>query len=461
VIDVDLLVTGGLVVTLDERQPVVEAGAVAIQDGRILAVGPAAEVAACYTAAKVLDARGKAVLPGLIDTHHHFLQNFHKGTRDDLTLLDWIDRVSVPRIKVAVQDYLRGTYDLQLHASRLGCANAIRAGITTILNMEWATHPSVVDVFEQAGIRVVHTLTMTDQWISPEVILPPDRLLALADQLRERCQSSSGGRVSFRYGLACPNSCSSPLITQVRGLADRTGVPITIHIAETKYEWDNIHALFGVSPTRHLQNLGLLGPDVLGAHCIWLSDEDIELFRQTGTKVAHNPECNMKIADGIAPITKFLDAGIVVSLGTDSCAVNDNMDMFEAMRTAAFLQKVTTMNPQVLPAGQTLQMATLGGAQALGMEREVGSLEVGKKADLILVDLTASHMRPVNRIENSLVYCASSHDVESVICDGRLIMEKRRITGFDEEAWVGGAVDYAFERFRTEGIELPDYFRLA
>ena len=460
-LDSDLLVTNGLIVTEDPRQPIIERGAVAIRDGRIAAIGPSAELAKTYAATKTLDARGKAVMPGLIDTHHHFLQNFHKGTRDDLSLLDWIDHVSVPRIRCAVQDYQRGRYDLQRHASRLGCADAIRAGITTILNMEWATHPSVVDVFEQAGIRVVHTLTMTDQWISPEVLLPPDQLLALADQLRERCASSANGRVTFRYGLACPNSCSSPLISEVRRLADRHDVPIHIHIAETKYEWDNIHNLFGVSPTRHLHNLGLLGPDVLGAHCIWMSDDDIELFRQTGTKVAHNPECNMKIADGIAPITKFLEAGIVVSLGTDSCAVNDNMDMFEAMRTAAFLQKVTTNNPQVLPADQTLHMATLGGAQALGMEQDIGSLEVGKKADLIVVDLTATHMRPVNRIENSLVYCASSHDVESVICDGRLVMEKGRIIGFDEAAWVGGAVDYAYERFRADGIELPDYFRLA
>jgi 5-methylthioadenosine/S-adenosylhomocysteine deaminase len=169
----------------------------------------------------------------------------------------------------------------------------------------------------------------------------------------------------------------------------------------------------------------------------------------------------MKVADGIAPIKKFLDAGVVVSLGTDSCAVNDNMDMFEAMRTAAFLQKVTTMNPQVLPAEQTLHMATMGGAQALGLEKEIGSLEVGKKADLIVVDLTASHMRPINKIENSLVYCASSHDVESVICDGQVLMEAGRILTFDEAAWVDEAVNYAFERFSAEGIELPDYFRLS
>nr|MCU0507078.1 amidohydrolase family protein [Anaerolineae bacterium] len=382
--------------------------------------------------------------------------NFHKGTRDDLSLLDWIDTVSVPRIKVAVQDYLAGSHQTQLHSSRLGCADAIRAGITTILNMEWATDPCVVDVFDQAGIRIVHTLTMTDQWISPDVLLPHATLYRLADELRERCASS--GRTVFRYGLACPNSCSVDLIREVRRRADREGVPIHIHIAETEYEFGNIEKLFGLTPTEHLNNLGLLGPDVLGAHCIWLTDSDIELFARTGTKVAHNPECNAKIADGIAPIRKMLAAGVTVSLGTDSCSVNDNMDMFEAMRTAAFLQKVTAMDPSALPAPVTLRMGTLGGAEALGMDQEIGSLVAGKKADVILVDLSGAHMRPINRIENSLVYCASSHDVTTVICDGRVVMEDGRILTFDEETWVDGAVSYAHQRFTEAGISLPAYF---
>jgi 5-methylthioadenosine/S-adenosylhomocysteine deaminase len=459
-VEIDLLVAGGLVVTMDATQPVIEHGAVAVDHGRILAVGHDADLAQRYAPRKTVDARHKAVLPGLIDTHHHFLQNFHKGTRDDLALLDWIDQVSVPRIKVAVQGYLSGEYGLEQHAARLGCVDAIHAGITTLLNMEWATHPSVVDVYEQAGIRVVHTLTMTDQWISPQVLLPHGRLMCLADELLERCRGSAGGRVSFRYGLACPNSCSTGLIREVRALADRNQVPIHIHIAETQYEWNNIRNLFGATPTGYLHDIGLLGPDVLGAHCIWLSDDDIAIFQKTGTKVAHCPECNMKIADGIAPIVKFLQAGVVVSLATDSCAVNDNMDMFEAMRAAAFMQKVSTMDPAALPAPTTLRMATLGGAEALGMAAEVGSLEAGKKADLIVVDLTASHMRPVNKIENSLVYAAGARDVETVICDGQVVMDHGCLLTVDEEAWVAGAVAYAHDQFTAAGIELPAYFDL-
>ncbi len=458
--EIDLLLRDGLIVTQDVHVPVIEHGAIAVDGGRIVALGSTDDLTARFAGRKTIDATRKAILPGFIDTHHHFLQNFHKGTPDDLALVDWIAQVSVPRIRVAVQDYLKGDYRIQHHASRLGCVDAIRSGITTILNMEWATDPTVVDVFEQAGIRVVHTITMTDQWIDPSVLLPHDTLISLADQLLERCRASAGDRISFCYGLACPNSCSVELIQEVRGMADRNAVPIHIHIAESEYEWHNIQNLFGATPTEHLHNLGLLGPDVLGAHCIWLSDDDIELFRRTGTKVAHNPECNMKIADGVAPINKFLEAGVTVSLGTDSCSVNDNMDMFEAMRTAGFLAKVTTKDPRVLPAQTTLRMATLGGAEALGMQDEIGTLETGKKADIILVDLTGTHMRPINRIENSLVYCASAHDVETVICDGRVVMENREIQTVDEETWVGGAVAYAYRRFTEAGIALPDYYDL-
>ncbi len=456
----DLLLRKGLVVTMDPRQPVIEGGTLAIKGNRIVGVGSDEEIIGRFQATKEIEALHNAIIPGFVDTHHHFLQNFHKGTRDDLALVDWVELVSVPRIKVAVQDYLVGVYDLQQHASRLGCVDAIRAGITTILNMEWATHPSVVDVFEQACIRVVHTLTFSDQWISPEVLMPSEMQISLSHDLLKRCQESTTGRVSFRYGLACPNSCSPDQINEIRGLADDLQVPIHIHIAESEYEWKKFNSEFDMTPTGYLHSLGVLGPDVLGAHCIWLSDEDIELFQKTGTKVAHNPECNMKVADGIAPIVKLVEAGVVVGLGTDSCAVNDNMDMFEAMRTTAFLQKVTTMDPRVLPAEETLRMATLGGAEALGMEDEVGSLEEGKKADVLLIDLTGTHMRPINKIENSLVYAANASDVHTVICDGQIVMEDRKIMILDEETWVSEAVDYAYQRFTEAGIDLPNYYRL-
>lgn len=462
VIEVDILVQNGVIVTVDGDRRILYDGGIAIQQGRIVAIGPTGQISTAYSGRQTIDAAHRAVLPGFVDTHHHFLQNFLKGTPDDLELLDWIENVSSPRIIAAVQGYLTGDFGLQIHSSRLGCVEALRSGITCILNMEWATPPDVVDIFEEMGLRVVQTLTLTDvdQWNQAGMLLPPDVAWNLADQLLARCRQSAGGRVSFRYGLACPNSCSSEQILKARALATQNEVGIHIHIAETRFEWDNIHNLYGTTPTRYLYDLGLLGPDVLGAHCIWLSDDDVQLLADTGTSVAHNPECNMKVADGIAPIAKMLDAGVVVSLGTDSCAVNDNMDMFEAMRVAAFLQKVNQMDAAAVSAYQVLEMATIGGARALGMGDEIGSLEVGKKADLILVDLTGVHMRPINNLVNNLVYCASAaSDVETVIVDGRVLVQDRKLLCCNEQEVVASAEAYAVERFARAGLGLSPYYQ--
>jgi len=458
---VDLLIHNGVVISMDEARSILYDGALAIDRGKIAAVGTTNELVERYVGRKTINARHKAVLPGLIDTHHHFLQNFLKGSRDDLELADWIDHVSSPRIVMAVQDYLAGNPELQVQATRLGCTEALRSGITCILNMEWATPLESIAVYEEAGIRAVHTLTLTDvdQWGESGMILPMDEAVGLAARLIARCRESQGGRVTFRYGLACPNSCSTALIKDVRERATQNDVAIHIHIAETKFEWDNIHNLFGKTPVEYLYDIGLLGPDVLGAHCIWLSDDDIQILKDTGTTVAHNPECNMKLADGIAPITKMLEAGVTVSLGTDTCAVNDNMDMFEAMRVAAFLQKVTVMDPAVVPAYEALEMGTIGGAKALGLGDEIGSLEAGKKADVILVDLTGTHIRPINNIVNNLVYSASAAcDVETVIVDGKLVVEDRQLICWNEQEVVAEAEEFAIRRFTDAGLEISPYY---
>jgi len=457
---VDILIEGAVIITQNADRDIIYDGAIAMDAGTIVAVGRTDEIVAQYVGRKTLNGSERAVMPGLIDTHHHFLQNFLKGSRDDLALEDWIDRVSAPRIVAAVQDYLDGKYDLQRHATRLGCVEALRSGITSILNMEWATPPEIVDVYEEMGIRAAHALTLTDvdQWQACGMLLPMDEAMDLADRLIERCRASS--LVSFWYGLACPNSCSRDLLQHVRERADEDGSGIHVHIAETEFEWDNIHDLYGTTPVAYLNEIGLLGPDVLGAHCIWLSDGDIEILKETGTAVSHNPECNMKVADGVAPVAKMLETGITVSLGTDSCAVNDNMDMFEAMRIAAFLQKVTTMDPAVVPAAEAFAMGTLGGARALGMGDEIGSLEVGKKADVIVVDLSQAHIRPINSIVNNLVYSASAaSDVETVIVDGTIVVEDRRLLSCDEQEVIAEAEAFAVERFSEAGLDIPPYYR--
>jgi len=459
---VDILVEGAVVITQNKDRDIIYDGSVAIDDGVIVAAGPSAEIRTRYVGRKTLDDAETAVMPGLIDTHHHFLQNFLKGSRDDLALEEWIDRVSAPRIIAAVRDYQEGKHGLQRHATRLGCVEALRSGITCILNMEWATAPEIVDVYEEMGIRAAHTLTLTDvdQWQACGMLLPMTEAMGLADRLIERCRASD--LVSFWYGLACPNSCSRELFEIVRGRADDDGSRLHVHIAETEFEWNNIHELHGTTPVGFLQEIGFLGPDVLGAHCIWLSDEDIDTLRESETAVSHNPECNMKVADGAAPVAKMLERGVTVSLGTDSCAVNDNMDMFEAMRVAAFLQKVTTMDPAVLPAAEAFDMGTLGGAKALGLEDQIGSIEVGKRADVILVDLSRAHMRPINSVLNNLVYAASAaSDVKTVIVDGRIVVEDRKLLTCDEPTVIAEAEAFALRRFSEAGLEISPYYRSA
>ncbi len=459
---VDILIRDAVVITQNENREIIYDGSVAIDAGTIAAVGQTDDIVGRYAGRRTLDGAQKAVIPGLVDTHHHFLQNFLKGSRDDLALETWIDQVSAPRIVAAVQDYLEGRHGLQLHATRLGCVEALRSGITCILNMEWATAAEIVEVYEEMGIRAAHTLTLTDvdQWQACGMLLPMDEAMRLADRLIARCQASD--LVSFWYGLACPNSCSRELFETVRERAVEDGSRLHVHIAETEFEWHNIHELYGTTPVGFLHEIGVLGPDVLGAHCIWLSDEDIEILQETGTAVAHNPECNMKVADGVAPVAEMVDQGVTVSLGTDSCAVNDNMDLFEAMRVAAFLQKVTTMNPAVIPAAQAFDMGTLGGARALGLGDQIGSLEVGKRADVVLVDLSQAHMRPINSILNNLVYAASAaSDVETVIVDGRIVVEDRKLLTCDEQEVIAEAEAFALRRFSEAGLGISPYYQIA
>jgi len=460
--EIDILIEHGVVVPMDEPEHILYDGSVAVDKGRIVEVGPAEELAGRFAPKRRIDARKRAVLPGFVDTHHHCLQNLLKGSRDDCTLADWIDSVSAPRIVMAVGDYLRGNYELQYHATRVGCAEALRSGITTLLNMEWATDPSLLDIYEQAGIRAIHTLTMTDydQWNRPGMIMPLDKAFALAEALIARAKASKDGMIHFRYGLACPNSCTTWLMQEVRRRATEQGVAIHIHIAETEFEWNNIHQRYGKTPVQYLRDIGLLGPDVLGAHCIWLNEEDIRILRETGTSVAHCPECNMKIADGAAPVAEMLAAGVTVSLATDSCAVNDNMDMFEAARVAAFLQKLRMKEACVLPAYQALELATVGGAKALGLEAEIGTLTPGKRADIILVDLTAPHLRPINNIVNNLVYCASApRDVVTVIVNGRLVMENGELLTMNVEEVYTAAEKYIVQRFSEAGLYVSPYYR--
>jgi 5-methylthioadenosine/S-adenosylhomocysteine deaminase len=361
---------------------------------------------------------------------------------------------------VAVQDYFDGKPELQYYATLHGCIDSLKSGVTTVLNMEWATPLETIKVYEDTGIRAMHGLTITDndKWTPPEAILPHDEYFALAEKLNERCKNSKDGRVVYWHAIACPNSNSTQMIKDVRDHANSHNIPIHIHLAETNFEFNNIQKLYGNTPTGYLKDIGLLGSDVSAAHSIWLTDDDIDLLKEYGVSVVHNPECNAKIASGVAPIAKMLNKGIAVGVGSDSVAVKDNHDLFQTMRVAAYLQRVHNLDSMAISSYQVLEMATLGGAKALKVGDKLGSLEPGKLADIILVDLKSSHMRPINNLINNIVYCATSDRVTDVIVNGKLVVENKKLLTVNEEEALAEAEEFAYKRYTAAGLNLPPYF---
>ena len=459
---VDILIKKAMVLPMTEGEPLILDGAVAIEKGKIVAVGEYSHIASSYQGKKVIDGRGKAVLPGFINTHFHFTQNFLKGSKDDVNLLDWIDKVSFPRIKEVVSQY-RNKETAYHHYSVLhGGIDLLRSGITCSVNMEWAMQPQIVDSYEQVGIRAINTLTLTDvkSWTPAEAVLEHDEYFSLAESLIERCKSSKGGRVEFAYGVACLNSTTEELVVKARQRATDDKVKLHIHLAESKYEFDRIMTKYNKTPTAYLEELGFWDEDVWAAHCIWLNSADIDILNRHKVGIAHNPKCNMKICCGVAPITEMLKKGLAIGLGIDSCAVSDNTDFFEVMRTAIFLQRVTTMDPTAILGRDALVMATRAGAEVVKLKEKIGTLEVGKEADLIILDLREVNLRPFNNLINNLVFAANSSNIKTVMVAGEILIKEGKFTRFDEEAILDEAEEYIAFILRKKGLEIPPYFMI-
>ena len=457
---VDLLIRHGMVLPMTDGLPLIEDGAVAVNAGKIAAVGPDIEIAAQYCAKSEIDAAKSAVLPGFVNTHFHFMQNFLKGSRDDLDLLKWIDLVSFPRIRVVVDQYRKGNHELHRHAAMHAGIDLLKSGVTCTANMEWAIGPCAVKAYDQLGLRVVNTLTLTDvtSWTPPDAVLTNDQYFALSDELIDCCRHSK--RSEFAYGVACPNSCTESIMRRAREEASKNNVKLHVHLAETEYELNSIREKTGLTPTAYLERLGFWGGDTWAAHCIWLEDADIDILKRYGVGVAHNPKCNMKIADGAAPIARMLQKGLDIGLGIDSCAVSDNTDFFEAMRTAVFLQRLVNKDATAILGRDALWMATLGGARAMKKEKEIGSLEPGKYADLMLVDLKRSATRPYNDLINNLVFAANSSSIRLVMVEGEVLVQNGRMTQLDEDSALDEAEEYAYRTFTDAGLSLPRYFSI-
>jgi len=433
----DLVVRHATVVTVDGQRRVIADGAVAIQGGRIAAVGPAAEIASRYEGRETLDAGGGIVLPGLVNAHTHAPMVLFRGIADDLKLMDWLQKYIFPAEARNV------TAEFVKAGTRLAALEMIRSGTTTFVDMYYF-EDQVAEAAKEAGLRTVAGETIIG-FPAPDNKTVADAL-AYADRFLKRWAGDPlvvPAVAPHSTYLVDPDSLRAS-----RALADRYGAPILIHLSESADEQKTVQERYKKTPTEHLRDLGVLRKGLLGAHGIWLSAGDRAILKQEDVGVAHCPQSNMKISSGPAPVREMLAEGMRLGLGTDGAASNNDLDMFEEMLTAALLAKHVTGDPTVAPAAAVLEMATLGGARALGMEDRLGSLEPGKRADLIVVDLSAPRLHPLYDPVSHLVYAAKGADVRHVVVEGRVVMRDRKITTLDEAAVLADA-----ERLRAQVVQ--------
>jgi len=441
---VDLLVLGGSIVTMYQTRRIIDDGGIAISKGRIVAIGPRAEIERAYTSRQRVSAAGKVITPGLINGHTHIPMVLFRGLADDLDLQEWLTKYIFPaEAKNVTEEFVRV-------GARLGLAEMIRGGTTTYCDMYYF-EDAIADETAKAGVRGVLGETVID--------FPVADNKTYADGLAyvERFVAHWKGNDLIVPAIAphAPYTVSEEHLKAAKALSDRTGVPIVIHIAQTKREVDDMVKAKGASPVAYLDRIGFLNNRVIAAHMVWPQGSDIAILVRRGVGVVHNPQSNMKLAAGVAPVPRMLKEGVLLGLGTDGAASNNDLNMWEEMDTVAKLHKVFTGDPKVISAQQAFEFATIRGAQALHLEKEIGSLEVGKRADLLIVDRDTLNQIPVYNIYSDLVYATKAADVETVIINGRVVMRDRRLLTLDEQAVKTAARSYRDKIMKSVATPTP------
>jgi len=429
---VDLLVTGGLVVTMDSSRTILDDGAVAIKGDLIVAVGPRADIESQYSANQTIEARGKLIMPGFINGHTHVPMTLLRGLHDDVTLDDWLRKYIFPaEAKNVNEDFVRW-------GTRLAAAEQIRAGVTTFADMYYF-EDAVAEETKAAGMRGV----LGETWL--DFPAPDNKSEAALSAYTEKFLQKWQGDPLIHASVA-PHSiytCSRKTLNDAAALARKYHAPILIHVAEMKKEWDDSLKQNGASPVQYLQTIGLLGPDVLAAHCIFVDEKDRKTLAERQVGCVHNPSSNMMLASGVSPVPEMRSAGVAVGLGTDGPAgSNNDLDLMEEMDLAAKLAKITKNDPLALNAKAVVEMGTIDGARALHMEKEIGSLELGKKADLILIRLDRPNAVPIYDIYAQLAYALKGSDVQTVIIGGRVVMRDQNLLTVKEDEAISKAREY-------------------
>jgi 5-methylthioadenosine/S-adenosylhomocysteine deaminase len=421
----DIVIQNGLVVTLDSNDTIIDGGAVAISGMDIAAVGSTAEIGERFSAAQAIDASGQIVMPGLINAHVHAPDSLFRSLVGDMPLEPWLDR-----LWIAEKQFVRAdTVEL---GARLAYAEMIGGGITTALDMFWFPERSA-EVAREAGFRLITGPIYFDME-EPDGIPAEER----SERARAFLQAYHGDPLIVP--CVSPHSAytvSPQYLEQAGALADEFGVLLHTHASETKAELASVSERYGATPPYHFDRLGLLSERTILAHCVHVSDEEIALLAERGTVVAHCPVCNLKLGSGIAPLKKMREAGVRVTLGTDGPVSSNDLDLWLAMRFAAALHKGVSGDPAFLEARDVVRMVTCDAAEALGLGDRIGSLEAGKCADIILIDLNSPHLTPLYDVYSLLAYAVGRGDVSTVLINGRMVMQDRALQTLDREAILG------------------------
>lgn len=430
----DIIIKDSTIITMDEQRTIISGGSIAIQNENIVEIGIAKELLEKYPGAKVIDAHGKIVMPGFVNTHDHMFQGLIKGLGDDRVLIDWFRHVTGPSsVQLTPEDcYIAGM---------LGCLESIRSGATTVVDYMYPhARPDlsepIIKAMIESGIRGIYGRGFIDsgkdEGIPQELIENSSDALEDARQLYSRYNGYNNGMISVWLTPIVIWGLSTEALKDVRSLASETGMKISLHIAETPYEVENANKRFGMSELSYLAETNFLGPDVLAVHCVYLNQRDIRILKHFDVKVSHNPISNMYLSSGVAPIPEMIMSGITVGLATDGAASNNNQNMLQTLKFTSLLHKVATKDSTVITAEKVFEMSTIDGARAVGLSDYIGSIEVGKKADLIILNLNNPFVIPVHNPVSAITYSSTGSEVETVMINGQLVMENNKVLTFDE-----------------------------
>lgn len=421
-----LLIKNGTIVTMNKGREIIK-GDILIEEDEIKEVGGSLNIEVDNT----IDATGKVVIPGLIQTHIHLTQTLYRGQADDMELMDWLRKRVWP---------LEGSHTPESNhiSAKLGIAELIKGGTTSIIDMEAVNHTdSAIEAIYESGIRAITGKCMMDygEGVPKALMENTDDSIEESVRILKKWHGKGNGRIQYAFAPRFVVSCTEELLVRVRDLAREYDVRVHTHASENRGEIELVQKDRGMRNIIYLHKLGLTSEKLILAHCIWLDDEEMKILTETGTHIVHCPSSNMKLASGIAKIPELLEMGANVSIGADGAPCNNNLDIFKEMSSAALIQKSRMLSPTVMPAHKVFEMATLNGAKALGMEDKLGSLEVGKKADITVVNLDNLHSTPSVEVDiiSQLVYAAKASDVETTIIDGKVVMENRKLITLNEK----------------------------